>query len=122
MSKKSENKIYPNVEQINKFDMLEEFILALYIEVKDFSKKKPDETLNEFKVKSINRVLEKAQNMLHKQPSSDFLDLLDNEVLPSYSDAILIITQYKASLDQFKKDFWIYDSYEWRWATSDNPY
>ncbi len=124
MAKKSNNKNYPSEENVRQFEMLSEMIDAIYIEMKEFSKKKPDEPLNKFKVKNVNRILEKVKDVLISQPTSMFLDLLDDETLPSNSDAILIIAQYKAALARFKDDFWLYDDWdehEWRWSTKENP-
>ena len=61
--------------------------------MKESSKKKTDESLNAFKVKSVNRVLTKVKDILKKEPTVDFLDILAEETLPTNSDAILIIGQ-----------------------------
>ncbi len=124
MAKKSNNTSLPTIKQVEKYEMLTELTGALYIEMKEFSKKKPDEPLNKFKVKNVNRVLEQVKDVLSLQPTSAFLDLLDDETLPSNSDAILIIAQYKAALQRFKDDFWKYDQWDesdWRWSTKENP-
>jgi len=47
----------PTDAQVVKFQMLNELADSIYIEMKEFSKKKPDDALNAFKVKNVNRVL-----------------------------------------------------------------
>lgn len=88
---------------IDKFEMFFPMLISIFNEVKEFSKKKPDECLNELKVKKINKILEQIKGILKDEPTNEFLDLLDNETLPTNSDAVLILTQYIESMKQFKE-------------------
>jgi hypothetical protein len=103
---------------ISKFKMLNELIDSIYLEMKEFSKKKPDDALNAFKVKNVNRVLVQLKDILKDEPSITFLDLLDEETLPTNSDAILIIGQFKASMDTYRVK---YTNKYGRWKTVENP-
>nr|WP_315207022.1 hypothetical protein [uncultured Flavobacterium sp.] len=107
----------PTDQEVVKFEMLNELADSIYIEMKEFSKKKPDDALNPFKVKNVNRVLTQLKDFLKSEPTVNFLDLLDEETLPTNSDAILIIGQFKASMDNFRKK---YKSYN-RWTTVEYP-
>ena len=113
----AKNKLPTNLE-ITKFEMLDELTSSIYIEMKEFSKKKPDDALNPFKVKNVNRVLIQIKDFLINQPTASFLDLLDDETLPSNSDAILIIGQFKAAMDNFRKK---YQNNFRRWKTIEDP-
>ena len=76
---------------------------ALLDEVKELSKKKQDETLNKLKVDMINKVLTEIRTqVLQDEPILPFLHLLDSETLPSNSDAVLVLAQYKAGLSQLQ--------------------
>lgn len=108
----------PTAAQVTKFEMLNELADSIYTEMKEFAKKKPDDALNKFKVKNINRVLSQLKEFLNEEPTVDFLDLLDDESLPSNSDAILIIGQFKASMDNYRKK---YRNQYLRWKTIENP-
>ncbi|WP_187262949.1 hypothetical protein [Pontibacter beigongshangensis] len=108
----------PTNAQIVKFQMLNELADSIYTEMKEFAKKKPDDPLNKFKVKNINRVLSQLKEFLKDEPTIDFLDHLDDESLPSNSDAILIIGQFKASMDNFRNK---YTNQYRRWRTVENP-
>ncbi len=108
----------PTDEEIIKFEMLNELAESIYLEMKEFSKKKPDDALNPFKVKNVNRVLTQLKEFLTKEPTASFLDLLDDETLPTNSDAILIIGQFKASMDNFRNK---YTNQFRRWKTKENP-
>ncbi len=117
---KSKQKL-PTEAQIQKFEMLYKLINSIYNELKEFSKKKPDEPLNKFKVKSFNRVLEPIKKILNDEPTSEFLDLLDDETLPTNSDAIIVLGQFKSSMAQFQSQYFLNDGFEDRWSTKENP-
>ena len=108
----------PTDEQVVKFKMLNELADSIYTEMKEFSKKKPDDALNKFKVKNVNRVLTQLKDFLKNEPTFNFLDLLDDESLPTNSDAILIIGQFKASMDNFRNK---YTTKYGVWKTVENP-
>ncbi|SEE58252.1 hypothetical protein SAMN04487765_3238 [Tenacibaculum sp. MAR_2010_89] len=111
-------KSLPTDEEVLKFEMLNELTDSIYTEMKEFSKKKPDDALNKFKVKNVNRVLTQLKSFLKDEPTVDFLDLLDDESLPTNSDAILIIGQFKASMDNFRNKY----KTKYRvWKTIENP-
>lgn len=107
----------PTDAQVVKFQMLNELADSIYTEMKEFSKKKPDDALNPFKVKNINRVLTQLKEFLMDEPTVSFLDLLDEETLPSNSDAILIIGQFKAAMVNYRKKYTAYQI----WKTVENP-
>ena len=44
---------FPSHAEVVKYEMLEKLLDASFIEMKEFAKKKPDEFLNKFKVKSL---------------------------------------------------------------------
>lgn len=111
-------KSLPTDKQVVEFKMLSELTNSIYTETKEFSKKKPDDALNAFKVKNINRVLKQIIDFLKTEPTVSFLDLLDDETLPSNSDAILIIGQFKAAMDNFRSK---YTNNFRQWMTVENP-
>jgi hypothetical protein len=114
---KSKNDSLPTDSEVEKFEMLNELAESIYLEMKEFSKKKPDDALNSFKVKNVNRVLIQLKEFLKNEPTASFLDLLDDETLPTNSDAILIIGQFRASMDNFRNKYTTYR----RWKTKENP-
>lgn len=123
MAKKQTNKTLPSEADIIKYEMLEKLLNASFIEMKEFSKKKPDELLNKFKVTSLNRILGPIKELLNNEPTISFLDLLDEDTIPSYSDSILIIAQFQSAMFQFKSNYngrtTQYGSN--RWFTKENP-
>ncbi len=85
---------------------------SLYQEIQTLSKKKPDGTLNQNKVKLINRLLIDIKTTLSNEPDDKYLDLLNDEDLPQYSDVVLILSQYSAAMKRFKENYYDWDSEE----------
>lgn len=124
MAKKVEKeRNYPTEAEVLQYNMLEKLLASSFSELKEFSKKKPDELLNAFKVKSLNRILSPIKEIMRREPTADFLDLLDEDTIPSYSDAVLVIAQFNAAMVQFKS---LYRGKEtkfgdYRWFTKEKP-
>lgn len=104
MSKKKDESL-PTKVQVSEFDMLYPMVGSVLSEVRELSKKKQDMPLNGFKAKTINKLLERVKVLLVNEPTALFLDLLDDETLPTNSDAVLVIVQYKSAMEQFKKKY-----------------
>ena len=88
-------------EKADAYDSFYEVFSHLYKELKAFGSKKPSETLSANKVKIINRLLQDILSLMEGEPEHKYLDLLDDESLPQYSDAILILSQYDGALKGF---------------------
>ncbi|AVV79326.1 hypothetical protein [Leptospira santarosai] len=122
MSKKDLN--LPTESAVKEFEMLNKLLDASFVEIKEFSKKKPDELLNLFKVKSLNRMLEPIKEILKNEATASFLDILEEEKIPSYSDATLVISQFQAAMKHFKNSYYGREhamSMDYRWFTRENP-
>lgn len=109
----------PTKENAEQFDMLSPILDSVYIEIKELSKKKQDGALNEIKVKMTNRILAKVKLILKDDPTVEFLDLLDEVSLPTNSDAVLIIAQFKAAMQQYKDKHYGWTGIEYAWSTED---
>lgn len=91
-----------NLDITQEYEMLYPMMVSVFDELRELSKKKQDASLNPMKVKMANRILSKVKLLLVKEPTIEFLDLLDEDSLPSNSDAVMIIAQFKAAMEQFK--------------------
>ena len=60
---------------------------------------------------------------MRNEPTVSFLDLLDEDTIPSYSDAVLIIAQFQAAMQQFKSVYFGKTERlgDYRWFTQENP-
>lgn len=95
-------------EELGQYKLLYPLLFSLLDEMKELSKKKQDGALNAMKVKLANRLLTKVKTLLSKEPTDEFLDLLDEQNLPTNSDAVLIISQFKTALDSYRVKYYTY--------------
>lgn len=100
-----------SVEQIRLYGTISPLLHSAFNEIKELSKRKQDEELKLKKVQIINRLLGKAKEVLKNEPTVEFLDLLDEDELPSNSDAVLIMSQYISAMNKFHSDH--YHSQDW---------
>ena len=78
-------------------------LFALQTELRELAKKKPDSTLSKAKVGLINKVLADIKEPFKNETGGKYLELLDDEALPQYSDVVLTIAQYATVLKQFRE-------------------
>ncbi len=116
MARKQEHET-TTVERVGTYTTTYPLLKAMYDEIGVLSKKKPDATLSESKVKLINRLLTDVRNMLVDEPQNKYLDLIDDAALPQYSDVILALSQYVAAMAGFRARYFGYDGADHRWFT-----
>jgi hypothetical protein len=121
MAKRTITRPLPTQADVDKYDMLRPMLDKIANEVRELSKKKQDGVLNDLKVKMVNRVLTQIKDLLKDEASIQFLDALDTDILPTNSDAILIISQYDAALSAFHDKYYGWDSGTRRWFTRESP-
>lgn len=102
-------------EQVKLYLTINPLLKSAFDEVKEFSKKKQDEELNIKKVKMINRLLEKAKEILKDEPTVDYLELLDEDELPTNSDAVLTMSQFISAMNKFHEDHYYYENNMQSW-------
>ncbi|URJ39958.1 hypothetical protein [Paenibacillus polymyxa] len=118
---KARNTDLPTEAIAVKYDMLSPMLDSALLEMREFSKKKQDGVLNPLKVKVLNRLLSDIKEILSSDPSTEYLDILDDESLPQNSDAVLILGQFRAAMNQFRGKYYGYYGGTHRWLTVENP-
>lgn len=93
----------PTEEQVEKYQYLSPMLDSALIEMREFAKKKQDGIVSALKIKILNRILADLKGILSGEDSAAYLDLLSEEQLPQNSDAVVVLGQYRAVLDSFKK-------------------
>ncbi len=123
MRKKKGLDLSPTEAQAEQFEMLYSLLETIVVDMKNFAKKKPDEILNKVKVNTINKILIQIKDFLTSYPINKFLELLDDETLPTNSDTVLIIGQFDSAMKQFKSKYYGWDKEERvnRWFTKEIP-
>lgn len=104
-------------DAVNRYELLNPLLLGVYKELQELSKKKPDTPLNNFKIKSVNRILEPIRELLKEEDVYPFLDILDMDDVPTNSDVVLILSQYIESMNIFHSKYYSYNissgKHEW---------
>ena len=99
------------------FDKMESQLDSICSEIDKLSKKKPDDTINSYKLNIINCLLGEINELFEKGdiPIEKF-KLFDETELPSYSDIVLVFSQYLEKMDyfRFRNTFYKYPSQYWR--------
>jgi hypothetical protein len=123
MAEKHSTKDLTTDAQVQRFNLLSPMLNAVYGEIKELSKKKQDEVLNKLKVGMINKILEQIKELLSGEPTTQFLELLDDEILPTNSDAVLVLVKFQAAMEHFHIKYYRHDRsiYTSRWFTTENP-
>lgn len=93
-----------------RFNLLAKLLGGLYAEFSSLAKKQPDALTNAFKTSQVNRVLSPLKQIMASEDSTQYLDLLQEaddgqanvKGRSSYSDAVIIMSQYKTACDEFR--------------------
>ena len=105
-------------DEIDKFVKLVMQIEKILSEFDSLSKKKPDNALNKFKLELVNTVLRSANQIINKEnkPFPNFDEFREEEI-PTNSDVVMILSQYVACLDKFRRENTIKnEDREWVWV------
>lgn len=119
----------PTEKNIEDYSLLKDMLKSQRKEFDLLSKKKPDDHLNKIKIKMVNRVLEPLNEILKHESSHKFLDILEEDDMPTNSDVVLIISQYETAISEFKDKYYVKDKYKserygyhiQRWMTQEFP-
>ena len=89
-------------KDIETFAELHSKLISIRSDISVLSSKKPNDQLNEFKLKYINRILEGINKLIGDfKPDSEFC-LFELESLPTNSDVLLILNLYVNAMKLFK--------------------
>lgn len=106
-----------NQQQVEHFLKLQPQLNSAYDEISILSKKKPTDPLNTFKLKFINSILSRANEILEDiyKPFPDEFSLFDENDMPNNSDVVFILSHYLTSLEKLRCDNIKFSDYKWVW-------
>jgi hypothetical protein len=104
-------------QQVETFLKLQPQLEDAYDEISLLSKKKPTDSLNKFKLKFINSILSRANDILkdNYKPFPEEFTLFDEDDMPNNSDVVFILSHYLTSLEKLRCDNIVHSSYQWYW-------
>ena len=111
---------YTTREKADAYDAIFPIFQALFREIKELGKKKPEATLSESKIRTINRVLSDAITLLSETPSVKYLELIDEDVAPQFGDAILTLAQFEGALNTFRSRHYGFNGVTHDWHVKDD--
>lgn len=79
---------------------------TVFREVKEQAKKKAEATLNQSKMRVINRILEDVKAVVKDEPEAKYLEALDDDELPQMGDAVIVMAQYEGALKGFRARYY----------------
>ena len=95
-----------NKQQVETFLKLQPQLKSAYDEIALLSKKKPTDSLNTFKLKFINSILSRANEILEDKyiPFPDEFTLFNEDDMPNNSDVVFILSHYLTALEKLRCD------------------
>lgn len=107
-----------NEDQVETFLKLQPQLKSAYDEVALLSKKNPSDSLNKFKLKFVNSILARANEILGNsyKPFPEEFSLFDEDEMPNNSDVIFILSHYLTSLEKLRCDNIIFHDLRWHWV------
>lgn len=103
--------------QVDELETLIGQLFSLHSEMTGLTKKSSTDAVNTFKLKLINKTLERCNRLLGEayRPFEDFTRF-DGDDVPSNSDVTLMLGQYQAAIENFRSEHihnrqssWFYD-------------
>ena len=93
-------------QQVEIFLKLQPQLKSAYDEISLLSKKKPTDSLNTFKLKFINSILSRANEILEDKyvPFPNEFKLFDEDDMPNNSDVVFILSHYLTALEKLRCD------------------
>jgi hypothetical protein len=85
---------------------------SMHSDIRELSRKNQNAPLSNSRISMINRLLTDAQDLLKNEPTAAYLPILDQATVPQNADALLILGQFKAALNQFLSKYTYYDEDE----------
>lgn len=101
--KQSQKTKVSSLDYKDEYNLLFSMFKSAYIELREMSKKTPNESLSLMKVRMLNRILERIKKFLKDEATADFLELIDEDALPSTSDTIILLSQYAGAIKNYYK-------------------
>jgi phage-related tail protein len=102
------------IEDVEKLEKIVGQLQAAHAEITVLAKKTPADTLNSFKLKMINKVIEESNKVLGEKykPFEEF-DKFEEDDLPSNSDVTMVLAQYMEEAERYRSNNVIQDLGSW---------
>lgn len=105
-----------NRANVDTFEKISGQLLSIYEEISLLSKKSPNDAVNKFKLKFVNKLLSQSNDYLGEmyKPFDDF-DSFDEDDIPQNSDVVFILSQYLQCFEKQRSDNIVIRNGNWFW-------
>ncbi|EMA8102731.1 MULTISPECIES: hypothetical protein [Enterobacteriaceae] len=105
-----------NRANVDTFEKISGQLLSIYEEISLLSKKSPNDAVNKFKLKFVNKLLSQSNDYLGEmyKPFDDF-DSFDEDDIPQNSDVVFILSQYLQCFEKQRSDNVVIRNGNWFW-------
>jgi hypothetical protein len=105
-----------NKNSVDIFEKLSGQLLSIYDEISLLSRKNPNDAINKFKLKFINKLASQSNDYLTEKykPFDDF-DNFDEDDIPQNSDVVFILSQYLQCFEKQRADNVVVRNGFWYW-------
>ncbi|WP_373032928.1 hypothetical protein [Sulfurovum sp.] len=109
-----------NKVEIDIFEKLSGQLISVYEEISLLSKKSPNDAVNKFKLKFLNKLISDSNKFLSDKykPFDDF-NIFNEDDIPQNSDVVFILSQYIQCFEKLRSDNVIVMHGNWYWDTDD---
>jgi hypothetical protein len=97
-------------------------LTGLHVEITNLAKKSPNDAVNAFKLKLINKVIENGNEVLGEEyrPFDDFVQF-DLDEVPTTSDVAMVLNQYMQEAERYRSDNVMWDGPHWVYVVDGRP-
>lgn len=112
-----------NRDDVDLFEKLSGQLLSIYEEISLLSKKNPNDAVNKFKLKFVNKMICQCNDYFQEKyiPFDDF-DKFDEDDIPQNSDVVFILSQYLQCFEKLRADNVVMRSGAWFWQVEGDKY
>lgn len=105
-----------NTDDVDRFEKLAGQLIGLSEEMSLLSKGNPNDAVNKFKLKFINRQIPDCNDFLsdRDRPFDDFEQFSEDDILQN-SDVVFILSQYMQCLEKLRADNVVVRNGTWYW-------
>jgi hypothetical protein len=105
-----------NKTDVDIFEKLSGQLLSVYDEIALLSKKNPNDAVNKFKLKFVNKLINDSNTHLSEKyrPFDDF-ENFDEDDIPQNSDVVFILSQYIQCFEKLRSDNVVQAGVGWYW-------
>jgi hypothetical protein len=98
--------------ELLQYETLLPLLEAMHEDIRQLALKSQTSALSKARIAMLNRLLADMRTLLKNEPAAAYLEVLDEATIPQNADALLVLGQFRAALEQFRQRYTYYDEDE----------